>query len=205
MVWTIRDVSERARLERVKSDFVATASHELRSPLTSIKGFAELLEHSEGLSGRERDFAEVILSSTDRLVELVDDLLDVARLEAGEMEVHPRLFDLGEVVREVARMMEPQLVGRRQRLELDLRADLPRALADPGHVRQIVTNLLSNANRYTAEEGSIEVSVHQDECQLVLAVSDNGAGMSPVRARDACSSASRGAGAERAARASASR
>ena len=180
MVWTIRDVSERARLERVKSDFVATASHELRSPLTSIKGFAELLERSEGLSGRERDFAEVILSSTDRLVELVDDLLDVARLEAREMEVHPRLFDLGEVVREVARMMEPQLAGRRQHLDLDLPADLPRALADPGHVRQIVTNLLSNANRYTADEGSIEVSVHQDECQLVLAVSDNGAGMSAV-------------------------
>ena len=72
MVWTIRDVSERARLERVKSDFVATASHELRSPLTSIKGFAELLERSEGLTRREREFAEVILSSTDRLVELVE-------------------------------------------------------------------------------------------------------------------------------------
>ena len=179
VVWTIRDVSERARLERVKSDFVATASHELRSPLTSIKGFAELLEHSEGLNGREREFAEVILSSTDRLVELVDDLLDIARLEAREMEAHPRLFDLGEVVREVARMMEPQLVGRRQSLELDLRADLPRVLADPGHVRQIVTNLLSNANRYTAEEGSIKISIHQDEAELVLAVSDTGAGMSP--------------------------
>ncbi len=180
VVWTLRDVSERARLERVKSDFVATASHELRSPLTSIKGFAELLERSDGLSGREREFAEVILSSTDRLVELVDDLLDVARLEAHEMEVHPRLFDLGEVVREVVRMMEPQLAGRRQHLDLDLPADLPRALADPGHVRQIVTNLLSNANRYTADEGSIEISVHQDECDLVLEVSDTGAGMSPV-------------------------
>jgi CheY-like chemotaxis protein/anti-sigma regulatory factor (Ser/Thr protein kinase) len=120
----------------------------------------------------------VILSSTDRLVELVDDLLDVARLEAGQMEVHPRLFDLAEVVREVARLMEPQLAGRRQRLELDLPGDLPRALADPGHARQIVTNLLSNANRYTADEGSIAVSVHENGSELVLEVSDNGAGMS---------------------------
>ncbi len=178
VVWTIRDVSERARMERVKSDFVATASHELRSPLTSIKGFAELLERSEGLSEREREFAEVILSSTDRLVELVDDLLDVARLEAGQMEVHPRLFDLGETVRDVVRLMEPQLTARRQRLELDLPVDLPRALADPGHARQIVTNLLSNANRYTGEGGVISVSLREDDSELVLDVADNGTGMS---------------------------
>jgi signal transduction histidine kinase/CheY-like chemotaxis protein len=178
VVWTIRDVSERARIERVKSDFVATASHELRSPLTSIKGFAELLERSKGLSEREREFAEVILSSTDRLVELVDDLLDVARLEAGQMEVHPRLFDLGETVRDVARLMEPQLTARRQILELDLPAVLPRALADPGHARQIVTNLLSNANRYTGEGGVISVSLREDDSELVLEVADNGTGMS---------------------------
>jgi signal transduction histidine kinase/CheY-like chemotaxis protein/HAMP domain-containing protein len=178
VVWTIRDVSERARMERVKSDFVATASHELRSPLTSIKGFAELLERSEGLSEREREFAEVILSSTDRLVELVDDLLDVARLEAGQMEVHPRLFDLAETVRDVARLMEPQLTARRQILELDLPAVLPRALADPGHARQIVTNLLSNANRYTGEGGVISVSLREDDAELVLDVADNGTGMS---------------------------
>ena len=94
LVWTIRDVSERARLERMKSDFVATASHELRSPLTSIKGFVELLGRSEALGDREREFVDVVLQSTDRLVELVNDLLDVARLEAGRMEIHARLFDL---------------------------------------------------------------------------------------------------------------
>ncbi len=178
VVWTIRDVSERARLERVKTDFVATASHELRSPLTSIKGFVELLARSEGLGERERDFVQVILRSTDRLVELVEGLLDVARLESGQMEVHPRLFDLGEVVREVSRLMEPQLAERRQRLELDLPTGLPRALADPGHARQIVTNLLSNANRYTGEGGRIGVAVIDEGPQLALVVEDNGSGMS---------------------------
>ncbi|MDQ3719606.1 MAG: ATP-binding protein, partial [Actinomycetota bacterium] len=177
VVWTIRDVSERARLERVKSDFVATASHELRSPLTSIKGFVELLAGSQSLGERERDFVEVILRSTNRLVDLVDDLLDVARLESGQMQAHPRLFDLSEVVREVARLMEPQLVERRQRLELELPTDLPRALADPGHTRQIVTNLLSNANRYTGEGGRIAVSVTDEGLELALVVEDNGSGM----------------------------
>lgn len=178
VVWTIRDVSERARLERVKSDFVATASHELRSPLTSIKGFVELLARSGSLGERERDFVQVILRSTDRLVALVDDLLDVARLESGQMEVHPRLFDLDEVVREVARLMEPQLAERRQGLELDLPTDLPRALADPGHARQILTNLLSNANRYTGDGGIIRVTVRNEDHELALLVEDNGSGMS---------------------------
>src|SRR5204863_4837696 len=82
VVWTVRDMSERARLERAKSEFVATASHELRSPLTSIKGFVELLERSpEGMSDRQREFVDIILKSTDRLVDLVNDLLDVARIE----------------------------------------------------------------------------------------------------------------------------
>src|SRR3712207_676329 len=126
----------------MKSDFVATASHELRSPLTSIKGFVELLARSEGLGAREREFVDVILQSTDRLVDLVNDLLDVARLEAGKMEVHPRLFDLGEVVREVADLMAPRIEEKEQRLDVHVPPALPRALADPGRVRQIVMNLL---------------------------------------------------------------
>jgi signal transduction histidine kinase/DNA-binding NarL/FixJ family response regulator/HAMP domain-containing protein len=178
VVWTIRDVSERARLERVKTDFVATASHELRSPLTSIKGFVELLSRSPGLGEREREFVEVILGSTDRLVELVNDLLDVARLEAGRMEVHPRLFELAEVVREAARLIEPLTAEKGQAVSLDLPADTPRALADPGHVHQIVTNLLTNAHQYTPEGGHIEVSVRAEGEWLALTVADDGRGMS---------------------------
>ena len=132
MVWTMRDISERARLDRIKSDFVATASHELRSPLTSIKGFVELLGRSQALGEREREFVDVILQSTDRLVDLVNDLLDASRLEAGKMEVHPRLFDVTEVVREVAALMGQRVTEKDQRLDLDLPPGLPRALADPG-------------------------------------------------------------------------
>jgi signal transduction histidine kinase/CheY-like chemotaxis protein len=178
IVWTIRDVSERARLERVKSDFVATASHELRSPLTSIKGFVELLARSEDLGDREREFVGVIFQSTDRLVDLVNDLLDVARLEAGKMEVHPRLFDLGDVVRDVATLMSPRVSEKDQRLEVHVPPGLPRALADPARVRQIVINLLSNAHEYTSEGGRLGVSLRQENGSLAMAVSDNGRGMS---------------------------
>ena len=178
VVWTLRDVSERARLERVKSDFVATASHELRSPLTSIKGFVELLGSSDSLGPREREFVDVILLSTDRLVDLVNDLLDVARLEAGRMEVHPRLFELIEVVTEVAGLMAPAVAAKRQRLDLDLPASMPRALADPARVRQIVTNLLSNAHQYTDEGGRIEIAARADEERIRITVGDDGRGMS---------------------------
>src|SRR4029077_19957649 len=91
VVWTVRDVTERARLEQAKSEFVATASHELRSPLTSIKGFVELLERSpENMSARQREFIDIVLRSTDRLVELVNDLLDVARFESDAIEISRR-------------------------------------------------------------------------------------------------------------------
>ena len=104
-VWTLRDATERARLERLKSEFVATASHELRSPLTSIKGFVELLRAGDGLDDRQREFLDIVLVSTNRLVDLVNDLLDVARLEAGRVEVHRRPVDVGEVLADVTTLL----------------------------------------------------------------------------------------------------
>ena len=148
----------------MKSDFVATASHELRSPLTSIKGFVELLGRSEGLERararvRRRDPPE----HRPARWTWSNDLLDVARLEAGEMEVHPRLFDLDRGGARGGGADGPQLVEKDQRLELDLPPGLPRALADPSRVRQIVTNLVSNAHQYTGEGGRITISVDQAE------------------------------------------
>src|SRR5581483_3699209 len=117
VVWTVRDMTERARLEKAKSEFVATASHELRSPLTSIKGFVELLARSpENMSERQREFVEIILRSTDRLVELVNDLLDVARIEADHVEINRRHIDVGEVIHEVVELIAPRVQSKRQRL-----------------------------------------------------------------------------------------
>ena len=124
-MWTIRDISERARLERLKTEFVATASHELRSPLTSIKGFVELLSRSDGLDAKQREFVDVILLSTNRLVDLVNDLLDVARIEAGQFEIHRRPTDVVEAVREVATLIEPRIEDKSQELDLELPRVLP--------------------------------------------------------------------------------
>jgi signal transduction histidine kinase/CheY-like chemotaxis protein/HAMP domain-containing protein len=178
MVWTVRDMSEWARLERAKSEFVATASHELRSPLTSIKGFVELLEHSsEGMSERQREFIEIILKSTDRLVELVNDLLDVARIEADHVEINRRPIDVGEVVNEVVELIAPRMESKGQRLTSYLSPTLPPAMADAGRVRQIVANLLTNAHLYTPEGGTIHVGVEPDRAWVQIVVQDSGVGM----------------------------
>lgn len=180
-VWTLRDITERARLERAKSDFVATASHELRSPLTSIKGFIELLgaTNTENLTERQVEFIRIALQSTDRLVDLVNDLLDVARIEAGEFEIHPRGCDLRATVEEVTELMAPRLTDKRQQLVVDIRDARPPALADPVRVRQVVMNLVTNAHLYTDEGGTITVRLEGDARTTRIAVSDTGRGMSP--------------------------
>ncbi len=181
VVWTLRDITERARLERAKSDFVATASHELRSPLTSIKGFIELLgaTNTENLTERQLEFIRIALGSTDRLVDLVNDLLDVARIESGQFEIHPRSTDLRQTVEEVAELMQPRLLDKRQELVVDIREPRPPALVDPARVRQIVTNLVTNAHQYTAEGGKITVRLEGDAAATRIAVSDTGRGMTP--------------------------
>ncbi len=178
VVWTVRDMSQRARLEHAKSEFVATASHELRSPLTSIKGFVELLgRSSEGMTNRQREFIEIILKSTDRLVELVNDLLDVARIEADRVEINRRPVDVGEIVSEVVELLAGRVESKHQNLTAYTAPILTPALADPGRVRQIVANLLTNAHLYTPDGGTIHVGVEPDRAWVQIVVEDSGVGM----------------------------
>ncbi len=186
VVWTIRDTTERARLERAKSEFVATASHELRSPLTSIKGFVELLQRSpENMTERQREFVEIILKSTDRLTDLVAGLLDVARIEADHVEIDQRAVDMGDVVREVAELMGPRIQDKHQRMSVYVAPRVGMALADPGRLRQIVANLLTNAHLYTPTEGSIALRVEPERAWIQLSVQDTGVGMTEEEASHA--------------------
>ena len=193
-VWTVRDATERIRLERLKSEFVATASHELRSPLTSIKGFVELLSAEDSLTVRQREFVDIIELSTDRLVDLVNDLLDVARVEAGRVEIHRRPIDIGEAIAEVATLLRPRIDEQGQRFVIDRPAELAPALADPSRVRQILTNLVTNAHLYSGPGGTITISAHATRHHVVVEVADDGPGMSAHDAEHAFDRFYRGSG-----------
>jgi signal transduction histidine kinase/DNA-binding NarL/FixJ family response regulator len=193
-VWTLRDATERARLERLKSEFVATASHELRSPLTSIKGFVELLRAGDGLDDRQREFLDIVLVSTNRLVDLVNDLLDVARLEAGRVEVHRRPVDVGEVLADVTTLLRGRIEAKQQELKIEVSPDTPRILADATRLRQMLTNLVTNAHLYTDEGGRLSLSASQLGAGVRIEISDTGHGMTPAELEHVFERFSRGAG-----------
>jgi signal transduction histidine kinase len=177
-VWTVRDVTERARLERAKSEFIATASHELRSPLTSIQGFVELLAASPaGMDARQQEFVSIILRSSERLVLLVDDMLDIARFEADHVEMTLGAVEVSELVNELIELMGARIAEKQQTLRSEAEGTVKRALADPSRLRQIIANLLTNAHLYTPEGGEIVVRLSGDDEMVKIAVSDNGAGI----------------------------
>lgn len=194
VVWTLRDATERARLERLKSEFVATASHELRSPLTSIKGFVELLRAGEGLDERQREFLDIVLVSTNRLVDLVNDLLDIARLEAGRVEVHRRPVEVAEVLDDVVTLLRGRIQTKDQHVVVEVAPDTPRVLADATRLRQMLTNLVTNAHLYTDEGGTLTLRAGKHAAGVRIEVADTGRGMDPAELEHVFERFSRGAG-----------
>ena len=178
-VLSVRDISQRARLERMKDEFVLTASHELRSPLTSVQGFAELLMlERERLSPKQAETVEIILDNTRHLVRLLNDLLDLARSDAGRLTISPVPTEVEPLVSEAARSMRAQTEARGQQLALEVEAGLPRVSVEPDRIRQVLVNLLANANEYCPEGASIKVTAMRGADGVVIAVSDNGPGIS---------------------------
>jgi signal transduction histidine kinase len=169
-----------ARFGALKDEFVALVSHELRTPLTSIKGFADLLLAGEAgeLNEEQRDFLTVIQRNADREVTLVNGLLDLSRLEANQVELVLFPLDLGMVLRDVVTSLRPQLQAKGQHLTLRLPARPPVVTGDLARLTQVFTNLVSNALKYTREQGEITVQAQALQDCVCIQVCDNGIGMS---------------------------
>jgi signal transduction histidine kinase len=173
-----RRAGERDQLERMKDEFVLTASHELRSPLTSVQGFAELLMlERENLTPKQAETAEVILDNTRHLVRLLNDLLDLARSDAGRLTIRPVPSDIGALVEDAVRTMRSQTEARGQELTEAVAPNLPEIDADPDRIRQVLVNLLTNAHEYSPEGASIQVTAALLDAGVEIAVSDNGPGI----------------------------
>jgi signal transduction histidine kinase len=173
-----RRAGERDQLDRMKDEFVLTASHELRSPLTSVQGFAELLLlEREKLTPQQAETVEVILDNTRHLVRLLNDLLDLARSDAGRLTIKPLPADAAPLVEDAVRTMRGQFDTRGQRLALEIEPDLPRIEADRDRIRQVLVNLLTNAHDYCPEGAGIEVKASRLGADVEIDVSDDGPGI----------------------------
>jgi signal transduction histidine kinase len=167
------------RANDAKSQFVSIVSHELKIPMTSIRGYADLLK--QGLIGpvneKQLEFLRTIVSNVDRMTALVSDLSDISRIETGRLRIEPAAVPVAETIRDVMVQLKPQFDSRRQVVETDIPEDLPKMRTDPQRMMQILTNLLSNANKYTPEGGRIEIRAAREGPTIRVTVQDHGIGM----------------------------
>lgn len=177
-VVVLHDVTELRRLERVRQDFVANVSHEFKTPLTAIQGFAEtLLSGAVDDPHNNRRFLRIICDHASRLARLTDDLLKLARIEAGKLELH--LLPVG-ALELVEACVETALLKANQKnilLEVDVTPNLRPLRGDAGLLRDVLQNLVDNAIQYTPASGCIRISAEEQKDQVVIAVADNGIGI----------------------------
>jgi PAS domain S-box-containing protein len=163
------------KMNRLKTAFLANMSHEIRTPLTSIIGFAEVL--AEEVSGPRKEMADLIQRSGGRLKETLTSVLEFARLEGEAMSLAPERLDLGDRVRETAELLRPQIQEKALTLTLDLPESSVEACLDGAALDRVLTNLLTNAIKFT-EEGQITVALQAEDDTVILTVEDTGPGIS---------------------------
>jgi GAF domain-containing protein len=178
-----RDITHEVEVDRLKSEFVATVSHELRTPMTSIRGYVDvlLMGAAGAVNENQAHFLNIVKNNTERLNILVNDLLDVSRIESGRVTLSPQPLDLREVAEDVIGdiLRRSQEENKPMALSLDAPKKLPRVFGDAERVRQILGNLVDNAYHYTPENGTIIVRIHtlNGGHEVQVDVQDNGVGI----------------------------
>ena len=183
-VIVIHDVSHVRQLERIRADFVANVSHELRTPLTTIQGYAETLLNSDSKKGKKRkEFIVKILNHSTRLTRLVSDLLELARLESGDVELTMTPCSLSAFYEQIMDVFEPVLEESNMVLKWDIPDDLPQVNVDHQLFMQVFVNLIDNAIKYTPDGGEIEITAEirttaiETADELVVHIKDSGIGI----------------------------
>jgi two-component system sensor histidine kinase BaeS len=172
------EASKRDQLDRLKDEFVLTASHELRSPLTSVQGFAELLMmERDTLTEKQVETVEIILDNCRHLARLLNDLLDLARSDAGRLAITPKPTAVAALIDDAVRTMRAQTETAHQTLTQQVEPGLPLVDVEADRIRQILVNLLTNAHDYSAEGASIEVTARARGAEVEIAVTDDGPGI----------------------------
>jgi signal transduction histidine kinase len=177
LVLSLRRAERRQRLDAARSDLISTVSHEIRSPLTSVKGFTRTLlaKWERFTDDQKRQMLAVVNEDADRVTRLLGELLDVSRIDAGRLRLGRELVDLGGIAREAADRVAAN--GAHPQVTVDLPGDLPQVYADPDKMRQVFANLLENAVTHGAEPVTVTAAVRADVVEFTVA--DTGPGIDP--------------------------
>jgi signal transduction histidine kinase len=178
-VCVLWDITHFKKLDALKSEFVSTVSHDLRAPLTVIRGYLTMLTVVGDMNEQQKDFVNKILTSVEHMGELVNNLLDLGRIEAG-VALNLERLPIETIVREVIAAYRPQAVNKKIALDVDL-IDNPQLVeVDAALLRQALANLVDNAIQYTPSGGRVTLTAHQQDENQIISVIDTGAGISPT-------------------------
>jgi signal transduction histidine kinase len=165
-------------MNRIKSDFLATMSHELRTPLNSILGFSDVLGAIASLDEKQKRYVQNIQKSGRMLLDMINNILDLAKIESGKMEIRLTDFSIAQVIGAQCDMARPLTEKKNIDLEMDVQPELPPMHQDQARVQQVLNNLLSNAIKFTPEGGRIKVAAERSSRgELLLRVIDTGVGI----------------------------
>lgn len=181
VVTVLRDITKEVEADRAKSEFVSTVSHELRTPMTSIKGYTELVYAGAAgpINESQRRFLGIIKNNTDRLTALINDLLDISRVETGRVRFEAKPLQIGKVVADVINALSGQAETNDQTLTYEVVGGLPDIMGDRDRLNQVLTNLIGNAIHYTPQGGQVEVQVYPVAGAVRVDVRDTGIGIDP--------------------------
>jgi len=176
---TMQDITYLKEMDRIRSEFVHTVSHDLRSPLTSVMGYSELVERVGPLNENQRDFLNRIRDGIQHITSLVNDLLDLGNVEAG-FDTQRQFVQLEGILRYTLDMLQGQIKSKRLKVHTDIARSLPALRANPIRLRQVLDNVVGNAIKYSNANGEVKIAIHAEGDQVILQVTDEGLGIPPT-------------------------
>lgn len=181
-----RDISHEKEIEEIRTDLISIASHQLRTPLSEIKGLLSLLlDNIAGpLLPRQKEYLDLLSVANERMINLVNDLLNISRIEQGRIQLNFKPVNLGALAQEVVKSLEMKAKERKQFFTLTVDPNLPAVIADAGKTKEIISNLIENALKYTFENGTIQVRVTDSHEGIWVLVKDNGVGIPKNKLKD---------------------